>query len=95
MQARSSRWARRRRWRSAAAKLEDAFVAYLEDAARGGAATPQERAAEPLAPAKPEVESRSAVRGFDWGRLWAYARRETMEILRDPAFLLAQAVRSP
>ena len=65
--------------------LEDAFIAYLEEAARGGgSAVTLASAPEPVAPAEPHVSSASLVRGFDWRRLWAYARRETMEILRDP-----------
>jgi ribosome-dependent ATPase len=62
--------------------LEDAFIGYLVDA--GGAdktkkAPPPSPAASPTA----AVPSRAS-RRFDPGRLWAYARRETMELLRDP-----------
>ncbi len=62
--------------------LEDAFIAYLEDAAgREAGPKPAEAPPEPGEAAPPRVfESRL----FDLGRLWAYARRETMEILRDP-----------
>ena len=77
--------------------MEDAFISYLEEA--GGAeekkkpeAPPQATAqpAEPLAAApQPTDEQTSpshsrASRRFDPGRLWAYARREAMELLRDP-----------
>ncbi len=62
--------------------LEDAFVGYLADAA--GLTL-----AEPVAP--PEVGAMAASeppvtrrRWFNPGRLWAYARREMMELLRDP-----------
>jgi ribosome-dependent ATPase len=66
-------------------KLEDAFIAYLEDAAGGRAAKTEEQSPpKAAAPAAPAVSLPSTVRGFDWRRLWAYARRETMEILRDP-----------
>ena len=43
---------------------------------------PQPGSAAGLTAAKP-VQSRES-RRFDPGRLWAYARRETMELLRDP-----------
>ena len=61
--------------------LEDTFVGYLADAAgidrskKTGALTP---AAAPI-----ETEPRAPKR-FDLARLWAYARRETVELLRDP-----------
>ncbi len=65
-------------------KLEDAFIAYLEDATGArlqGEPTEAEAPPEPVRPSvSPVVESPL----FDWRRLWAYARRETMEILRDP-----------
>lgn len=62
--------------------LEDAFVGYLADAA-GIALT------APVAPhsgdaAAGPAASSTRPRRFDPGRLWAYARRETMELLRDP-----------
>ena len=67
------------------ASLEDCFIGYLAEAA--GIAQQLHR----LAPAEPEAASpvapaRSAAqhRRFDPRRLWAYARRETMELLRDP-----------
>ncbi|MFZ1150041.1 MAG: ribosome-associated ATPase/putative transporter RbbA, partial [Xanthobacteraceae bacterium] len=78
------------------ANLEDTFISYLEEAAEGGEkkkaeAAPQasvEIAERPATPqptaqeAKPSP-SRASSR-FDPRRLWAYARRETMELLRDP-----------
>jgi ribosome-dependent ATPase len=63
------------------ATLEEAFIAYLEDAADMSRSGPQ------AAPSLPPVQSRPAsasTRRFDPRRLWAYARRETMEVLRDP-----------
>jgi ribosome-dependent ATPase len=76
--------------------LEDAFISYLEEAAEAGEkkkpqAEPQTtgRPAErppmpqPIARAAEPAPSRAS-RRFDPGRLWAYARRETMELLRDP-----------
>ena len=69
------------------ATLEDAFISYLEEANEGEEKTkakpaPQPGSAAGLTAAKP-VQSRES-RRFDPGRLWAYARRETMELLRDP-----------
>src|SRR6516225_8776235 len=61
--------------------LEDAFISYLEEAA-GTDKTKKAAAPQPAAPAK-AAPSRAS-RRFDPGRLWAYARRETMELLRDP-----------
>jgi ribosome-dependent ATPase len=87
--------------------LEDAFISYLEEAGGAGKDKPSEPPA--AAPAKLEppdavapaptavvpttMASRSS-RRFDPGRLWAYARRETMELLRDP-FRLAFAFIGP
>jgi len=64
------------------ATLEDAFIAYLEDAGgfagegQPSAPMPVAERSLPGAPARP--------RWFDPRRLAAYARRETMEVLRDP-----------
>jgi ribosome-dependent ATPase len=64
------------------ASLEDAFISYLEEA--GGAdKTKKTEAPQPAAPPAKAAPSRAS-RRFDPGRLWAYARRETMELLRDP-----------
>src|SRR5262249_53328516 len=57
------------------------FISYLEEAA-GIDKTKKTEAPQPAAPAK-AAPSRAS-RRFDPGRLWAYARRETMELLRDP-----------
>jgi ribosome-dependent ATPase len=64
--------------------LEDAFIAYLEDAAGVGADRNDHLVPEPVARPYVGTGSTSTARLFDWGRFWAYARRETMEILRDP-----------
>jgi ribosome-dependent ATPase len=74
------------------ATLEDAFISYLEEA--GGkdktAEQPQPAAAptEKVPSREPGPEIQTAVPKpsmlFDPGRLWAYARRETMELVRDP-----------
>ena len=65
-------------------KLEDAFIAYLEDASGIQlGAKPSEAEASPE-PIRPAVSPALKTARFDLRRLWAYARRETMEILRDP-----------
>jgi ribosome-dependent ATPase len=77
--------------------LEDAFISYLEEAGRaeekkrteappvaiGPATKPAEAPPPPAGERKGPTPPRSS-RRFDPGRLWAYARRETMELLRDP-----------
>ncbi|MCX5495872.1 ribosome-associated ATPase/putative transporter RbbA [Kaistia dalseonensis] len=60
------------------ATLEDAFIAYLEDAGMG-----TESASFDVAPAFEGTPAKPA-RFFDPGRLWACCRREATEILRDP-----------
>ena len=81
------------------ASLEDAFISYLEEA--GGAekekkVAPPQPAPSPEKPAaSPEISAASRTsKGFDPGRLWAYARRETAELLRDP-FRIAFAFIGP
>jgi ribosome-dependent ATPase len=67
-----------------AATLEDAFIAYLEEATRGDqAADAAAQKAPPAADVSPDARRpRRRVR-FSPRRLWAYARREAMEIRRD------------
>ena len=76
------------------ASLEDAFISYLEEAAgtekKAARRNPRrsdrratQASAEPQAD-RPKPPQSRASRRFDPGRLWAYARRETMELLRDP-----------
>ncbi|MCF6256829.1 MAG: ribosome-associated ATPase/putative transporter RbbA [Gammaproteobacteria bacterium] len=70
-----------------AENLEEAFIAYLEEAAREG-----QTAEEPASTDKPteyqnhpaEEKHRSRSAPFDPRRGWAYARRESLEIARDP-----------
>ena len=67
-----------------AKSLEDAFIGFLEDAS--GVARKGEKPAEP-APApqtKAFAPPKSTHGGFSVSRLWAYARREAVEIMRDP-----------
>ena len=72
--------------------LEDTFIGYLADAA----GIDRERKAEalPLSSAPVEAMPARQSKWFDLGRLWAYARRETVELLRDP-IRLAFAVFGP
>jgi len=62
--------------------LEEAFIAYLEDAIGKSAAKP-----EAAAPGEEPTHDAAPAPASVWPglrRLWAYALRETMEILRDP-----------
>ena len=70
--------------------LEDAFVAYLEDATNADD-TPASTAGTAGAPAvaaapkrAPEARTRRPHRFLDPRRMLSYARRETLELLRDP-----------
>jgi len=72
--------------------LEDTFVGYLADAA--GIDRSKKVEAPPPAAAPVEGEPARSPRRFDFARLWAYARRETVELLRDP-IRLAFAVFGP
>ena len=63
--------------------IEDTFVGYLADAA----GIDRSKKAEPPPPAATAAEAAEPARipkRFNLGRLWAYARRETVELLRDP-----------
>ena len=63
--------------------LEDAFISYLEEAGGADKTKTAQAAPQPAASVPKGVPSRASKR-FDPERLWAYARRETMELLRDP-----------
>lgn len=58
--------------------LEDAFIEILQEAGMGS-----EPGGE-LPPAMQQAERPGKARAVDLRRLWAYAQRETLEILRDP-----------
>jgi ribosome-dependent ATPase len=60
--------------------LEEAFIAYLEDAT-GKDATAD---ADPPSAAVPDRVARPAARAFAPRRMLAYSKRETFELLRDP-----------
>lgn len=62
--------------------LEDTFVGYLADAA--GIDRTKKVEAPPPDALPTEAEPIRPPRLFDIARLWAYARRETVELLRDP-----------
>jgi ribosome-dependent ATPase len=81
------------------ASLEDTFIDVLSEAGMGAA--DDEETTTPAAPAlgsepKPQTETQAGtdagtahrIRRFDVGRLMAYARRETIEVLRDRARLV-------
>jgi ribosome-dependent ATPase len=75
-----------------AASLEDAFIAYMEDSIAQTQKPPQKEevvAGEPVAEGPPShVEAvKPTPLALRLGRLLAYARNETMQILRDPVRL--------
>ncbi len=63
--------------------LEDTFVGYLADAAGIDRTKKVEAPAPSLQPTTTEQPVRIP-KWFNFSRLWAYARRETVELLRDP-----------
>ena len=64
--------------------LEDAFIGYLEDATRSVASIPPATTSNiPTVPPK-EKRARPSDGSFDPRRLWAFSRRESMELMRDP-----------
>ncbi len=73
-----------------AASLEEAFIAYLEDAIAGNAefaaeATPETtEVAEPAAVAGAAPRQSLFSRFFDLRRMMSYSRREALELQRDP-----------
>ena len=62
--------------------LEDTFIGYLADAAGIDRSKKLEMA--PAGAESTEAEALPPPKHFDLARLWAYARRETVELLRDP-----------
>ena len=72
--------------------LEDTFVGYLADAA--GIDRTKKIETPPPDAMPTEAEPIRPPRRFDIARLWAYARRETVELLRDP-IRLAFAIVGP
>jgi ribosome-dependent ATPase len=74
--------------------LEDAFIAYLEEAMEAEQGTGASATAMASPPARPAAPSPERWRRFSCRRLWAYAHREAMEIQRD-AIRLAFALLGP
>ncbi|HEY8065150.1 MAG TPA: ribosome-associated ATPase/putative transporter RbbA [Methylosinus sp.] len=73
-----------------AATLEDAFILYLEQAEESASAAAPRPAPSPGEATRPEPELSDLFddRATGWaGRILAFARRETMELARDPARL--------
>ena len=62
--------------------IEDTFIGYLADAS-GIDRTQEDRRAGQRAAAAAEARAAAPAR-FSLGRLWAYARREALELRRDP-----------
>jgi ribosome-dependent ATPase len=79
-----------------ASSLEDAFIGYLEEAAKKAAATSTAKAAppEPAAVAAATVHTGTTPSTFSLSRVWAFARREAIE-LRHDTVRLAFAVLGP
>jgi ribosome-dependent ATPase len=77
-----------------APNLEAAFIGYLEDAAKelGGAADASKSQVE--APPEAMLEPSAPPEGFSLGRVWAFARREAIELSHDTV-RLAFAVLGP
>jgi ribosome-dependent ATPase len=71
--------------------LEEAFIGFIADASNESSQGDQKGAdaeqAETLAPSISQSGHPPAQSSFDIGRLLAYSRRETLEILRDPVRL--------
>ncbi len=76
-----------------AASLEEAFIGYMEDAVAGAAALPEAGRSPAGVPAdgrpasSPEPERASSWK-MRLARMFAYARNETLQILRDPVRLI-------
>ena len=77
------------------ANLEDAFIAYMEDSIPDATAGARQPAVAPVAAAQPAQPATAAPVATDRSSRWrlpftrtlAYARNETMQILRDPVRL--------
>lgn len=73
--------------------LDDAFVAYLEEAIGETEAPPPESAAVPVAPQPPQQEA-AVSDGFSLRRLLSYSRLEGLQLQRDPIRLTMALVGS-
>jgi len=74
------------------ATLEDAFIAYLEEAI--GETQPEAPAGTTPAVAPPPTGQREALQGFSLGRLYSYSRLEGLQLARDPIRLTMALVGS-
>ncbi len=71
--------------RRGAATLEDAFIGYLEDAAGRPAIPASDGAALTSATAAAAAQAKNGyLDSVDPGRIWAFSRREALELIRDP-----------
>ena len=78
-----------------AASLEEAFIGYLEDAAaKSDQKAGQSAAQQQVAAAAPQAAPAVAPKGFTLSRVWAFARREAIELSHD-SVSLAFAVLGP
>ena len=77
----------------AANDLDEAFIGYLEEAGAGSAAEGPERPA-PDMPAQPPPAQPRLRPLFDHRRLISYARRESLELVRDPIRITMAALGS-
>jgi ribosome-dependent ATPase len=73
------------------ATLEDTFISYLAEAS-GIKLEDKPPAHAQEVTLTSAAAPKAATRRFDLGRLWAYARRETMELLRDPIRMTFAAI---
>lgn len=67
-----------------AADLTEAFIGYLEDAAQSDGDVEEGTAFALPTLKSPAPPSESRPSSFDPRRIWAFARREAMELMRDP-----------
>ena len=77
-----------------ASTLEEAFVAFLEDARAPQASHTSKNEPESEIGTSQKIPQPAPNQAFALGRLWAYARRESVEILRD-RMRLAFAILGP
>ena len=74
--------------------LEEAFIAYLEEAAAASKKPPTAGEAQAAPGITAFTSAQTSGSGFSVARLWACARREAVEIMRDPV-RIAFALLSP
>jgi ribosome-dependent ATPase len=76
------------------ATLEDAFISYLGEASGVRLRDKAPASAQEITTV-PAATQKAATQRFDLGRLWACARRETVELLRDPIRMTFAALAPP